>query len=258
MLSSNPETKASIRLDALARDFLQPMKALKGKKRFLVSNDQFTSLDCLALGYLSLMLVDELPSPWLARTLKEKFPALAGWTEEVGESIFGGRTTLEEAFLKDLEGETKRNSHLPWVSPQNRGLAGVGSAFAAGFTDSLPVLGAWRRNQKAQHYQLTTQEQDDVGSTWQKITLFGSLVAGIGLAAGYLFHQGLLALPTADEEPRRDGLSDYGEAGAAMSVLLAPTNRTRQVERNYSHGEPVVEVDVDLKAGKVDTIEAVL
>jgi sorting and assembly machinery component 37 len=258
MLASNPESKASIRLDALARDFLKPLKALKGKKRFLVSDDQFTSLDCLALGYLSLMLVDDLPSPWLAKTLKEKFPSLAAWTEELRESIFGATTTLEDAFLKEPEGSGKEGQQLPWVSPQNRGVGGVGSAFAAGFADSMPVLGAMRRNQKAQHYQLTSKDADSGSSTWHNITLFGSLLAGIGLAAGYLLHQGILAMPSREEESKRSGFRDYGEAGTAMSVLLAPTNRTQQVEQNYAHGEPVVEVDVDLKEGNVKTTEAVI
>lgn len=258
MLASNPESKASIRLDALARDFLEPLKALKGKKRFLVSNDQFTSLDCLALGYLSLMLVDDLPSPWLAKTLKEKFSSLAAWTEEVRESIFGATTTAEDAFLKSSAEVEKRNQQLPWVSPQNRGFGGVGSAFAAGFADSMPVLGALRRNQKAQHYQLTSKDMGPGSAAWQNVTLFGSLLAGIGLAAGYLLHQGILSMPSREEESKQSGSGNYGEAGAALSVLLAPTNRTQQVERNYAHGEPVVEVDVDLKEGKVKTTEAVI
>lgn len=225
----------------------------------MVSNEQFTSLDCLALGYLSLMLVPELPSPWLSRTLRDSFPGLASWAEEVGESIFGGKITLQDALLRESGEGEKMSRHLPWIRPQNRGFGAVGTAFAAGLVDTLPVLGVLRRDQKAQHYQIKNETEKEVqSSTWRNISIFGSVVAGLGLAVSYLLHQGILALPAREDDSSRSEIGGYGVAGAAMSVLLAPSNRPQQVERNYTHGEPVVEVDIDLKEGKVKTTEAVV
>lgn len=83
LLAASPEKSAQIRLDALTTDFLEPLQKLRNGKRFLVSDRQFSSLDCLVLAYLSLMLVPELPQPWLAKTMQRKFPDMCTWMAEL-------------------------------------------------------------------------------------------------------------------------------------------------------------------------------
>lgn len=184
----------------------------------------------------------------------------------MGQSIFGGPASLEDAFLSrrsdsgDAEGATRARGkgHLPWAAPQNMGIVGVGSSFISSIADSIPLVGQLRRDARTRHYDVkTTSAEDSTSSAWRNLAIFGSLVAGVGVAAGLLFQQGLLPLGL-EEEERKDsweggGFGSFGEAGAALSVLTGP----RDAQRSYPHGEPVVEVDVDMDGGRVKTTESV-
>ncbi|KAF2089100.1 hypothetical protein K490DRAFT_19839, partial [Saccharata proteae CBS 121410] len=79
---SQPEYAARFKLDALATDCLAPLDELldeEEEKFFLLANSSPTSLDCLAFGYLALMVYPELPQPWLVDTIKSRFPKIASY-----------------------------------------------------------------------------------------------------------------------------------------------------------------------------------
>lgn len=130
LLAASPEANAQIRLNALATIFFQPLQDLRAEKRYFISNKAFTSLDCLVLGYLSLMLMPELPQPWLANTMRQKFPTLCNWTEGLSASVFGPETTLEDAFPRALgdsvedvrEKRLRAQKILPWKAPEKGGV----------------------------------------------------------------------------------------------------------------------------------------
>ena len=273
VLAATPETNARIRLDALANKFFEPLSLLLGQKRYMVSNTQFSSLDCLALGYLSLMLKPDLPQPWLAVAMRKRFPGLCNWTEGLGQEIFGGLVTLEDACLKtrpaimrdtkDVQ-ETQGSGPLPWVAPQNTGVLSVGGTFLSSITDSLPLVGQLRRTSRFRHLGNNTTDDDTQSDLWQNVTIFGSLVAGLGLAAGYAIYTGIFSSGATQElkmERSSPGLYDLGEAGAALSVLANQMDLNAHNEyaagRNSSHGEPVVEVDLDVDRGRIKTTESV-
>jgi len=204
--------------------FLEPLQELRGEKRYFVSNKQFSSLDCLVLGHLSLMLLPELPQPWLSKIMRSKFPDLCSWTEALSASVFGPEVTLDDAFLSrsSLRAEKEQRDGkaiLPWKAPDNGGVIGVSGVFLSGIADSIPVVGQLRRNTRMRQHG-GKPPQDEQSSSWQTLTLVGSLIAGVGLIVGYAFHSGLISLSSMEEaeEERRNGLGSLGEAGAALSM----------------------------------------
>ncbi|KAI4269069.1 MAG: hypothetical protein L6R38_007608, partial [Xanthoria sp. 2 TBL-2021] len=87
LIRSTPRTTASLakkkgqhaarfRLDRLAEGLLGPLNDLLKGKQYLLSDEEkrMTSLDCLALGYLALAMVPEVPQPWLSNKMKQKYP----------------------------------------------------------------------------------------------------------------------------------------------------------------------------------------
>ncbi|EMC94872.1 hypothetical protein BAUCODRAFT_43812, partial [Baudoinia panamericana UAMH 10762] len=70
-----PEHSAAFKLHALADNFFGPLQSMLGNRDFLLG-DEMTSVDCLAYGYLSLMLYPQLPQDWLAQTMRRKYGKL--------------------------------------------------------------------------------------------------------------------------------------------------------------------------------------
>ena len=260
------ETSAQIRLTALAIDFFEPLQHLRGKKAYFVSDSQFSSLDCLALGYLALMLVPELPQPWLSRTMKEKFPSLCTWTEELRETVFGKeKVTLEDAFLissndSELDVRLKRlrgRSHLPWKPPYNRGALDVGGVFLSGLAESIPIVGTLSKSTRMKPHG-KGKEDEMPASSWRYLGLFGSVIAGLGMGLGYMLHQGILSIPGEESERERQRPSDLGHLGEALGFYGNQTEIMAQRQRameSQPHGEPVVEVEVG--SGMVRSTETV-
>jgi len=265
LLAASPETNAQIKLDALASNYFEPLQKIKGKKAYFVSDSQFSSLDCLALGYLSLMLIPELPQAWLSKTMRKKFPELCTWTEENRNSVFGGPVELGDAFLPNGGNSAiaTRTGYLPWTAPKNGGAVGVGKVFLSSIADSIPVVGQLRRNTRMRQHGGKTLDDELQSSSWQTITVVGSIIAGLGLAVGYMFQQGIIALPSAEEPEtqRKAGLDAFGDAGAALSVYAnqmdAETQRQRLIERHNQSGAPVAEVNVEAGPGGVTVTDGV-
>jgi sorting and assembly machinery component 37 len=224
VLAGSPETSAQIKLDALATDFFEPLQKLKGRKQYLVSDSNFSSLDCLALGYLSLMLVPELPQPWLAQTMRRRFPDICSWVEDLSSQIFGGPVDADDAFLTTRDEFTPLKggkSSLPWVAPSNGGMVGVGSVFLSSIADSIPLVGQLRRNTRMRQHGGKTHKSELESSSWQSISTIGSLVAGLGMGIGYLFYQGLISLPAGESnryENTGSGYNDFGDAGEILGI----------------------------------------
>jgi sorting and assembly machinery component 37 len=254
LLAASPEANARIRLDALARNFLEPLQDLRGEKKYLISNKQMSSLDCLALGYLSLMLVSELPQPWLSNTMRATFPGLCAWTEELKTTVFGPGVTVGDALLRahGAVEETKldEKSFLPWKAPQDRTVVGVGHTYLATLADSIPILGQFRRNER--ELQLSEKKaKDEQSPTLQALTITSGVLGSIGLLIGYMFHQGIISLRA--EEPERqtsNGLDAFGEAGAALSIYATQMDaegrrqRIFEAESNSPHTQPALEVEI--------------
>ncbi|RAL58907.1 hypothetical protein DID88_009327 [Monilinia fructigena] len=224
LLAASPETNAQIRLDALATDFFESIQELKGKKEYLVSNDHMSSIDCLALGFMSLMLYPNLPQPWLAKTMREKFPDLVKWVEELKNEVFGGVVNVDDAMLTksaNANAVQQKKMHLPWQAPE------ISCGEETG--------------------------KDTGNQVWRYVATVGGLVAAVGLVTGYALHQGLIQLPENwpgkkdNESEKIQGLSDLGEAGQALFAFADQMDSSVQRQRELkTRNASTVEVDVDL------------
>lgn len=263
LLSANPENAAQIRLDALATDFFEPLEKLKGNKRFFVSDEQFSSLDCLALGHLSLMLIPDLPQPWLKKIMQKKFPSLCAFVEDLRPIVYGDVVTVEDTLLKSQDSseqeaeEATEKSVLPWKASENRSAVSVGNAFLSGLLDVLPVIGQLRKNSRVRHAFGKPVEADGSITVLQRVTKIGAVVTGLGFFVGFMLHQGLIKSPfglgySRDDEKQNASLGDMGEAGAALAAFA--TQMDLEVQRQKAQEgmiAPGVEIDVETQPNRV-------
>jgi hypothetical protein len=68
-----------MKLDALVAGTVGRLDELLGRKRYFFSESRPCSLDAIALGYLKILLDAEVPDPWAAKVLTDKFPRLVQW-----------------------------------------------------------------------------------------------------------------------------------------------------------------------------------
>lgn len=118
----SPETASRIRLDNLTERVLDPLSALlnstskrssphEEKGPFLLSPSLPSTLDCLALGYLALFLLPEVPLPFLSTKLKEKYPSLADYIRRDAKRCYGEMIRPEDARVgKKVRGRVGGNT----------------------------------------------------------------------------------------------------------------------------------------------------
>jgi sorting and assembly machinery component 37 len=217
-----------------------------------VSDASFSSLDCLALGYLSLMLVPKLPQPWLARTMRRKYPDLCLWVENLSNLVYGGPVDADDAFLTTRDEFTPSKggkSSLPWVAPHNGGMVGVASVFLSSIADSIPVVGQLRRNTRMRQHGGKTLASELESSSWQSISTISGLVAGVGFFIGYMFQQGFITLPVGDSDGYQNttsGFTDFGDAGEILGIYPNRVDtETQKLDAVENRGMPIAEVDVE-------------
>ena len=275
-LLKQPQHAARFQLDALIEGFCEPLQDLLARKKYFFSNEYMSSLDCLALGYLSLAIVPEVPQTWLADTMKEKYQGLYEYMKNGVEDCFGGKIDVKDALLKKPDnptndarptsGESKKA--LPWREPTQKGFTSSGRVVLQDTFGSLPLAGIFQQKvlTKADS-KATTHDKALLSSSQQRmlpaVFAVGSAVAAM---ASYLFYSGFFTFSTIQDDhcsvPEKRSLSDMGEAGAmlatanfrAAEVEMArmqalEMERKMELERNRSEGlgvVPVVEVDVEV------------
>jgi len=268
-LLSQPHHKSHFRLDALTRNFLEPLQDLLGKGSFFFSDEQPSSLDCLTLGYLALALFPELPQPWLADIMRAKFGRLCAYVHNRRGTFFGGPVSVEDALSvgddsagKD-EAEVERTKRvkdkgaLPWMTPERGGLITIGSLLLDNILDSIPLVDQLRASNRlaraAEDSDMTDQEKEQIRAiaSARRRELFSQIItvgAGISAFVGYLFYTGIVSLPSDEAEmSEKRGLADMGEAGAMLAMAnYMDDEAARSQEGNTSEHEPVVEVDVEV------------
>lgn len=126
----SPEQTALFRLEAVANDCLAVLSDLKAasemegasERSFLPSSapsshptTTTTSLDCLAFGYLALMLVPDVPRPWLRDLVRRRHEDLALFVDTTREAVFGG-----DPFGPEVLTSKGVFSTLPWAEPSSQ------------------------------------------------------------------------------------------------------------------------------------------
>ncbi len=233
LLSQTPENAAQIRLDALATSFLEPLQSLRGKKRYFISQSP-TSLDCLAFGYLSLALLPDLPSPWLANSMRTKYPQLCAFVHDLQRSYFNGAVTLEDAYLTtssslsgeeaEKERERRRRANgkaaLPWSPPERGGLLALGGILASNMADKIPGISQLRHARRMEReLESAAEDEEEIYEATKAVSLYrrelwattAAVMGAVGLMVGYMFHYGHLASFIGGE-----GTQEHGYHGSAF------------------------------------------
>ncbi|KAL8661254.1 MAG: hypothetical protein Q9202_005738 [Teloschistes flavicans] len=207
---------ARFRLDALTKSFLEPLVQLLDGKCYLLSENRITSLDCLALGYLSLALVPGLPIPWLSQLMKSRYPSLCRYVEDLARECYGIALRPQEETSRDVDMVTKlpcKGTDTPSLPAYVRG---------RGFLEQLPWVGAYYKPATLQQSTEKTDEESSVIPIMP--TVFVGLAASLVAAGGYISYTGEVPSvidsiwPLHKRNPQQR-LNEMGEAGALLGAI---------------------------------------
>lgn len=215
-----PEQTNLIRLEAAGRECLGVLAGLLSqhedegagdeRRSFLLGGDRPTSLDCLALGHLSLMLAPEVPRPWLRDLLRRRYDGLCALVDSVRDELFGGDIVAS----------------LPWrAEAEVRGAPWRATRFARGVIMAV-VPEDWlvggehklspRRGDEGEKKQWTVVAGER-SRGMVALAALGNLLAGLGLVGGVLLYRHLspfgAALYRWEGQRRR-----LGAAGALFGI----------------------------------------
>ncbi|KAJ5552244.1 hypothetical protein N7494_001622 [Penicillium frequentans] len=221
------------RIDALTGEFFEPLEAMLGKKSYLLAaneTDSPASLDCIALGYLSLSHIPDLTQPWLHESMRAKAPLLSAYTERMRLRCFG-QAPVEVAHA--FEPLSAPPSSLPWRAPGRLSVAAVGSTLLATLADSTPFLRDIRMNNRlkqeaeSEDSELNPIERNALSmfadaSKKDMYVSIATVVAGTAALVGYMLHAGLISVTTQSEEEEEDEdfeMFNPGQAGDFLGSL---------------------------------------
>lgn len=196
------------RVEALTADFFEPLETMLSKKAYLLPTaaDSPSSLDCLAVGYLSLALIPELAFPWLRDAMRTKAPLLTAYTERMRTRAFGIADT-RHAFEPVTES-------LPWRAPERISISTVGRTLLNTLADNTPILSEVRANRR-----LKQAVQSDEGlspvqkqglsfyadaSNKDMLVSIATVVAGSAALVGYMVHVGLLSFSVGAKQEQEE------------------------------------------------------
>ena len=195
--------QSRFRLEAVTDGFLEPMQELLEDKQWLLG-DNITSLDCLAIGYLALMM-GEMSSRWIAEALNGKYAKLGKWASKA-----------EEQLLK-ADG-------LIWAVEKERSWSTVSNAICTSIVENIPGIGMaylpteikadGRRNSK----QVVRQKQYALTNGRYLHQMYSQVLGSsvcIAIATGLAIWNGVLQLPSRASGPRS---RSFGEAGAMLGL----------------------------------------
>ncbi|KAJ5574257.1 uncharacterized protein N7459_008684 [Penicillium hispanicum] len=220
------------RLDALTGEFFEPLEAMLSQKAYLLTRegqDAPSSLDCIALGYLSLALVPELAFPWLRDAMRSKAPLLTAYTERLRRRCFGDAPVeVAHAYAP----QSAPSSPLPWRAPGRLSAATVGSTLLATLADSTPFLREVRMNNRLKKAAqssgsgLSSTEKEAVSmfadaSKKDMYVSIAAVVAGAAALVGYVFHVGLISVVVENNEFEADEEENQGQGGEEAALAAS-------------------------------------
>lgn len=81
------ECARAFRLKGLLDALLEPLDAELGEKRFLLDTSGPSAVDCVAFGYLSLLLYPEMSQDWAAVAIRTRYPRIAQYIDRVADDL---------------------------------------------------------------------------------------------------------------------------------------------------------------------------
>ncbi|KAL8708599.1 MAG: hypothetical protein Q9220_006535 [cf. Caloplaca sp. 1 TL-2023] len=216
-LVKQPQHAARFRLETLADSCLEPLAQLLQGKYYLLSEDQMTSLDCLALGYLSLALVPEAPQSWLAQIMKSRYPRLCHYVEDLSRDCFGVNLQTDRGKDDSPSSRTK----LPWRTPSDNDSPQILTRIRSSL-ENLPYIGSLYEPESLQQ---STQKTHEELSRFPVVptTFLAFATSLITLGGWVLFTGDVPSFPSLARffagRQRRQRLNDMGEAGAMLGAI---------------------------------------
>ncbi|KAK1774943.1 Tom37 C-terminal domain-containing protein [Copromyces sp. CBS 386.78] len=231
----SPEMKRRIKLEGLAAEVFEVLEEIDfleedeegeeegregGNGRIKVTLET----KCLAFAYLALMLLPEVPRPWLKEVLQRKYVGLCAFV------VTYRRKTFPESG-KVLPWADKESD--PAVSASDSALSIVGR-FVRAVVDDIPTLGRewsrwWSLRQRRVAEETSSESQlvvrRSVGESERSILLAGvglTMLAAnvIGLGIYWYRYRGLLGAPLQTWHKPLVGLGSFGAAGAMFAGLV--------------------------------------
>jgi sorting and assembly machinery component 37 len=221
------------RLDAVTSDVLEPLCDLvqeHGSRSWLFETDKASSLDCLLLGYLSLMSPPLTPPhKWLQDALATNYSPLLQWSTNFRQECFGGPINAADVLLMPPTNPPTSSSNLPWQSPAPISTANIGFTVLAAIYDSLPVISSRSdRIVRAAPPEVQSgmlETTSTVQARSPQYTLPALVCAAFGAAMGYDFYArstGSSKSTQQTQHPVRRGNGtdqrDFGEAGRMLGL----------------------------------------
>lgn len=143
---------AKFRLDAVSNDLLEPLSDLLGSNEYLLGTSKPSSLDCLAFGYLALMLYPAVPQAWLKETITTKFSGLTTYIQRLRKDILSDTETSAAQVWAITTGrsssvtEQSRSALLPWTA---RSQSFTSNTFTGvqEFVGNVPIISYFMKQQ---------------------------------------------------------------------------------------------------------------
>ncbi|KAK5113662.1 hypothetical protein LTR62_003289 [Meristemomyces frigidus] len=218
-----PEHSAVFKLHSLAENFFGPLQdILESTEGKYLHGDKVSAVDCLAYGYLALMLFPTLPQDWLARTMKRKYGVLVAYVERIHAELRLGTNVGDVMALSQCRDEEEgvaahrsaRAMTLPWSTATTSTPIEVLMSTARELLSHIPFL--------SPSTTILAKGKDRI-ALWQQFlpALLTLATTAMGTAVYLSIRTGLIPWPHGETVHLfgRKRLVDYGHLGAALGGL---------------------------------------
>ncbi|KAK3066816.1 hypothetical protein LTR53_016677 [Teratosphaeriaceae sp. CCFEE 6253] len=251
-LLRKPERSAVFKLHALADNFFGPLQDLLGDRDFLLGAEM-AGVDCLAYGYLALMLYPHMPQDWLATTMRRKYAKLVAYVDRLHNRL-GMQTNTEAAMAlaqdepsSDVKPQMRgMDMALPWQRPARSTFLDRATMTIEELISHIPIL---------RPSTSITSIRTGAQLWWQRLLPAILTLTAVSLALGIsaAVKTGILAWPHGEQLHvfGRKRLSDYGHLGAAlagMSVLSQQPRGSSDLPTAQEDEGKAVLLDVEVEA----------
>lgn len=262
----------------LVHDFLQPLQTRLGSNRYFFGSDPST-LDCLAVGYLSLCYYPDLPHPWLTLEMTKGFGRVCDYLNDIRTPMLGRPVNAREvmAYTRSSGEENKTpESELPWGVVERGDLPWMSGFILDRAFDAIGWgRGAQIRKQRLQEREKAMDPADlerkrkmDAAIRSQRIRGTLTVVGGVAAFLGYCVWSGLVSIQFKDEEEEEveevggGGPGGFGMAGAILGLSGKPMNLSGlEVEEMEDEeglsSEEEEEIAEDIRAEEAEVDEAI-
>lgn len=173
------DSAPNIRLAALYDELLGALARQLGAKNYLLSDEAYATVDCVAVGYLALLLLPDMPQGF-ARDAMRRYPRVGAYVNDLRVKFLGG----------DGDGDG-----LPWGSLERGDLPWLGGVLLDAVTDALPPWSGGRAHKAAEPTddgQQTSRAEQQRIEWWKNV---GFVAGGVLALVGYAVWSGIAAFP---------------------------------------------------------------